>query len=208
MVTVAVPTDQRIVLHNVGWNTYESLVAANAERGTPRLTFDRGTLELMSPGRDHELANRNAAFLVRYVVAELGVRFLDVGSMTYKQPIEQRGFEADSSFYIEPVDLTRPLSDLDSHLDPPPNLVIEIDVSRSSISKLDLFAQLGVSEVWVWENDEARFFVLAGDQYVAVDRSQLIPVFTPQILTRFLTTARTTDSVDWHRAVRDWVRSL
>ena len=208
MVTVATPTDQRIVLHNVDWDTYESLVAANAERGAPRLTFDRGTVELMSPGRDHELSNRNAAFLVRYVVAELGVRFLDVGSMTYKQPIEQRGFEADSSFYIEPSDLAWPGSELDPHLEHPPNLVIEIDVSRSSIPKMDLYARLGVGEVWVWENDEARFFVLAGEHYVAVDRSQVIPVFTPQILTRFLTAARTTDSVDWYRAVKDWVRSL
>ena len=105
MVTVAIPIDQRVVLHNVSWETYESLVAANDDRSAPRLAYDRGMLEIMSrPGPPHELANRNAAFLVRYVAMELGLRFRDVGSMTYKRPREQRGFEADSSLYIEPAD--------------------------------------------------------------------------------------------------------
>jgi Uma2 family endonuclease len=128
--------------------------------------------------------------------------------MTYKRSREQQGFEADSSFYIEPSENAKAGRTIDVTSDPPPNLVVEIDASRSSIPKLDLFAQLGVFEVWVWEDNAARFFVLTNDHYVAVDRSQVVPVFTPEILTGFLVAAETDDSADWHRAVKNWVRTL
>lgn len=208
MVAVAAPATQRVVVRDVSWTLYEQLVAEIQNHSSPRLTYDQGCLEFMSPGLNHERANRTLAFLVRFVATELGVVIQDVGSTTCKYEHVRRGFEADSGFYIDPSEIAQPGHEIDLEIAPPPDLVIEIDMSRSSLPKLALYADLNVSEVWVWDNRQAQFYVLANGQYSSVDRSQLIPVFTPEIVTDFLATSLSDDSVAWYRAVKEWVDSL
>lgn len=205
---VAAPATQRVVVRDVSWNLYELLLAENQNHSAPRFTYDQGFLEITSPGLDHEQANRTLAFLVRFVAAELGVVIQDVGSMTYKRAAVDRGFEADSGFYVEPSELAAPGREIDAEVDSPPNLVIEIDMSRSSLSKLEFYAALQVSEVWRWEDHQAHFYVLDAGHCRSADRSRLLPAFTPEIVTRLLTASQTENSVDWYRAVQDWVRSL
>lgn len=204
--TAAVATDQRVVLTNISWETYECLVAELMDRPSPRLTYDQGILEIMSPGPDHEEANRTLALLVHVVSAERGIRVRDVGSTTNKNAASKRGLEPDSSFYVEPSALVDRSRDIVVGVDPPPNLAIEIDMSRSSIPKLDLYADLNVFEVWVWDNQQARFYVLRDGTYEATNRSQLIPGLTPQIVTRFVLLSRQLDSVEWYRSAQAWAR--
>jgi hypothetical protein len=40
--TTAVPVEQRLRLYNVSRKDYERLLDVFADRGTPRLTYDRG----------------------------------------------------------------------------------------------------------------------------------------------------------------------
>ena len=62
-----------MVLHNIGWNTYEHLLADNENNSAPRCAYDRGELEIMSPSPEHEKFNRRIAQLVLAVAEEIGV---------------------------------------------------------------------------------------------------------------------------------------
>src|SRR5947209_5408564 len=125
-ITRVLPAQQRVRLHNVSWETYERLTADLADQSSPRLIYDRGVLEIMSPLLEHERANRRFAHLVNVLGRELKINVLDCGSTTFKRPDLKRGFEADTCFYIQREPEIREKTKLDAEKDPPPDLVIEI----------------------------------------------------------------------------------
>lgn len=208
MVAVAAPATQRVVIRDVSWGLYELLLAGHLDKSAPRFTFDRGTLEIMSPGRRHERTNRSFARLIWTVGFELGIEIEDVGSMTYKRSSVRRGFEPDSSFYLRLPGRLDSDRDFDPEVDPPPDLVIEIDVSRSSIPKLELFAALQVPEVWLWDGEQVSFFHLRDVEYVSSHHSRLISELTSAIVTEFILSSMNLTDAAWHRSIVEWARTL
>ena len=85
MATILAPSDERMLLHETSWDTYERLLKDHADRRSPRFTYDRGTLEIMSPGKDHERDSQALKMVVWTVAIELGLNFDDVGSMTCRR---------------------------------------------------------------------------------------------------------------------------
>src|SRR5437867_152246 len=144
MVTVYRPAEQRVVLHNVTWDTYERLLAEHAGRSAPRLTYDRGELEVMSPLPEHERLNRAIQLLVPLVAAEIGVKVYSLGSTTFRREDAQRGFEPDSCFYVQNLAAARGKRALDLAVDPPPDLMVEIDITSPSLPKLPIYAAFRV----------------------------------------------------------------
>jgi Uma2 family endonuclease len=57
------------------------------------------------------------------------------------------GFEPDACFYLDHADAIAPDRPLDLAVDPPPDLVVEVDITRSSLDKFPIYAALGVPEV-------------------------------------------------------------
>ena len=146
METAKSSAEQRVVLHNVRWETHERLLAEQADSSAPRFTYHRGELEIMSPSPEHERVNRRLAQLVLALTEEMGVEAKDLGSTTFRREDLERGFEPDSCFYIENEGLIYGKDRPDLSVDPPPDLVIEIDITSPSISKLPIYAQMGVPE--------------------------------------------------------------
>jgi len=97
MATVNTLSEQRVVLHNIGWAPYERLLADNENNSTPRFAYDRGELEIASPSPEHEKFNRRIAQLVLAEAEELGLEAEDPGSTTFRREDLERGFEPDSS---------------------------------------------------------------------------------------------------------------
>ena len=62
-------------------------------------------------------------------------------------------------------------------IDPPPDLVIEVDISRSSMDKLPLFHSLGVPEVWRYAGDELHVHVRGDADYIQFEESDVLPRF-------------------------------
>ena len=151
-----VPAEQRLLLRDIEWATYERLVADQADRRVPRLTYDRGELEIVSPGTKHERDSGTLALLVELVAAATDTSVLNVGSMTYKRRTAERGFEPDASFYVASEPLVRDKEEIDPEEDPPPDLVVEVDVTNPSLDKLSVFAELGVPEVGRSADDQLR----------------------------------------------------
>ena len=206
MTTVLIPPDQNVVLHNVSWRTYVHLLEDLADSSSPRLTFDRGTLEIMSPTKEHERFNRVLAQLVEVLTKELRIDMENLGSMTFKREDLERGFEPDSCFYFEHASSVRSKKELDFSVDPPPELVIEIDITSASIQKDSLYAQLGVPEVWRYDGNELRIGRLAGDGYAASEKSHVLPLLTARALSDFLEKSRSMTRPELLDAFEAWVR--
>ena len=193
-----------VTLPRVDWATYERLLADDPDRRLPRLTYDQGVVEIVSPSTGHEEDAQTLNLLVEIVAAILDVPIRNVGSMTYRREDAQRGFEPDASFYIQREPQVRGRLPIDPAVDPPPDLVIEVEVSRSAVDKLAIFARLGVPEVWRSDRNAVAIFPLAGDTYREVGISEALPPLTGVVLTRFLAESRSLTRPAWFRAVSDW----
>lgn len=206
METVKSPAEQRVVLHNVGWETYERLLADNESSSAPRFTYDRGELEIMSPSPEHEAYNRSIALLVELLAEELNIDVYDLGSTTFRREDLERGFEPDSCFYIQNEERVRGKDRIDLTVDPPPDLVIEIDITSPSINKLQIYARLGVPEVWRYDGRELKILVLKGMEYAEVGESVALPPLTDTALTDFVEKSKSTRRTVWLKSVREWAR--
>ncbi len=167
-------SETRTVLENVRWETFVEL--AEQRRGSvPRMTFDEGVLELMTPQRQHEHIGRLMGRSVETYTEVLGIEIHSVASTTFKRKDLQKAFEADESYYIEHAEQIRPKDELDLTIDPPPDLVIEVEITSSAIRKLKLFAAMGVPEVWRHDGARLQMSVLSAGQYVSIDSSSALP---------------------------------
>lgn len=148
MSTVRAKRDgQRLVLYGQTWETYRRLLRAFADQRL-RVTYDRGTLEIMTLTHEHESDNRFVAQLVIFLTLELGLTQKQGGSKTMKRRRRQRGLEPDSCFWIANEPLVRGKKCIDWRVDPPPDLALEIDVGCSSVNRLGIYEALRVPEVW------------------------------------------------------------
>lgn len=199
--------DSRIVLHNISWGTYERLLEELADCSAPRLTYDRGELEIMSPTPELEKVNRALDTLVNIAALELEVEASDLGSTTFRLEDLERGFEPDSCFYVQNEALIRGKERPDLSIDPPPDLVIEIDITNSSINKRKIFAQFGVPEVWGYADQQVEILKLSGGAYVKAETSSVLPFFTAEVLTRFVAESRVLSRLEWMKGAREWARA-
>jgi Uma2 family endonuclease len=210
MVAVRPPTSQRVVLHGVAWDIYERLLDAHVDSSSPRFTYDRGDLEVMSPLPEHERLNRAVQLLVSLVAYETGVKVLSLGSATFRRQEIQRGFEPDSCFYVQNLRQVRGKTAIDLNVDPPPDLVVEIDMTKLSLPKVPIYAAFGVPEVWRYHAGEVQILRLPPEagQYIEEEASQALPGVTAGWLSRLLEESRRLDDTEWMDRVREAARTL
>lgn len=188
MASIAPPAavDQRVVFHDVAWETYLGLLKAHGE-GVVRLTYHRGVLEIMTLSQLHERLSR---FLNRFVVEitlELGLELASVGATTMHAEQLDCGAQADESYYIRHEEIVREREEYDPAIDPPPDLAVEVDLSSSSSRRMPVYAELGVPEVWRYDGEHLTFYALGADAaYHAVDFSLSFPVLRSADLERFV----------------------
>ncbi len=202
----AAPADQRVLLNNVSWDTYERLLADDPDRIRPLLSYYRGGLEIVSPSPEHEQDGRTLEFIFVMVTAALSIPVAWYGATTYRRPDLQLGFEGDGSFYVEHEPRMRGRRQIDLLVDPPPDLVIEVDVSRSSQGKLSMFAEMGVPEVWRSDGGRVTILARSGGGYEESETSVAVPCLTATQLTAFLTESRQRSSPEWVGRLTEWAR--
>jgi len=166
--------ETRTVLENVRWETFLEL-AEGRPGSVPRMTFDQGVLELMTPRRQHEGIGRLIGRIVETYSEVRGIEILSCASTTFKRADLNRAFEPVESYYIAHADLIGPKEEVDLLIDPPPDLVIEVEITSSAIAKLKLFAAMGVPEVWRHDGRRLAMLALAGAAYRPLDSSLGLP---------------------------------
>lgn len=171
-----------VVLHNVSWQTYQALLADMGEHRATRLAYDRGILEIKMPSKLHELINRLLERIITTLTEELGMNVLPLGSTTFNR--EPQGVEPDSCFYIQNSDRVN-LED-NEPLDLPPDLVVEVDITSSSRSRLNIYKIMGVPEIWRYNQQGFAILQLREGEYVECESSLTFPNISAQFLTALI----------------------
>ncbi|MCT7979972.1 Uma2 family endonuclease [Laspinema olomoucense] len=199
-------TPGRILLQNISWETYERLLNEMGDHRNTRLNYDRGLLEIMTPLLEHEQPNRLLARVVQAIAEQLNVEILSAGSTTLNRLDLEKGSEPDSSFYIKNERLIRGKRTIDLKTDPPPDLVIEVDVTSSSIDREGIYAAMGVPEIWRCDRGEVKFLQLRSGNYVETEHSLAFPVLPVTEVAKFLEQSQTLGETTLLKAFRAWVK--
>jgi Uma2 family endonuclease len=199
---------QSLHLNGVDWRTYSRLLRALGDRPGLRVAYDRGDLEMMSPGLELDDDARFLGDMVFVLTEELRLPLKRGGSTTLRRRLRRRGIEADECFWIANAHRLAGRRRLDLRTDPPPDLAIEVDVSQSSLDRLGIYAALQVPEVWRLEGDSLTFFVLGPNKsYAQAAESCSFSQVTPSDLMVFIQQAREAgDQNDVIREFRNWIR--
>jgi Uma2 family endonuclease len=195
-----------VVLHNISWSTYESLLRDHPDAASPRFTYDRGDLSIMVTSPEHEEINRTLNLLVEMLAEEFGIESRAFGSTTYKRKDLKRGFEPDSCFYFRNEARMRGKKRLDLSVDPPPDLVLEIDITSPSLKKLPLFAAFGIPEVWRFDGKEVEILILQSGEYCGNENSLSLPNVTAEAISHFVQDSLQTGRLEWIKKVRAWAK--
>jgi Uma2 family endonuclease len=205
MSTVPFLAEQRVILDHISWGTYLAILN-DADNCRGRMTYDRGVLEIMAPSKLHEQVKGLIGRMVEVFTEELNIDIESVGSTTFKREDLERGFEADECYYIQHAAEVRGKDEIDLLIDPPPDLLIEVDISRSSLSKFGIYGALGVPEVWRFDGERLQFYVLQAEGYVEVQDSSVLPPLSASQLLHFLRQRLEQSETALIRGFRHWVR--
>lgn len=161
-------------LRKVSWATYKALMTDVGDRRPWRFAYDSGVLELRMPLPKHEEPKRLLESFVEAIVDELEIEIRCLGALTLEREDLSRAIEPDSCFYIQNELRVRGKDDINLPSDPPPDLAIESDLTSSSLNKFNIYASLGVPELWRYRKEVLEVYVLAGGEY---QRSELSLAF-------------------------------
>ncbi|MDZ8185872.1 MAG: Uma2 family endonuclease [Nostoc sp. ChiSLP02] len=206
MVSTAKLAETRDVLQNISWQTFKAMLADMGCERNKRLAYDNGIVEIMNPLMPHENSNRLIEGFVLVLCEEFGLEVKSAGSLTMTRDDLEQAAEPDSSFYIQNEFLVRNKENIDLNIDPPPDLLLEVEYSKSKINKLILYAAMGVPEFWRYNGTVLRIYTLNNGQY---SQSETSPTFAPVLVTeipRFIQESKKIGQIAATRAFRSWVR--
>jgi Uma2 family endonuclease len=204
---VTIP-EQRTLLQNVSWEAYELRLTNHRNTSSPRFTFDRGVLEIMSPSSEHEEYKNALTLMVQMLADALGMDIRSLGSTTFKRSDLKRGFEADACFYIQSAGRVESNIHIDPAVDPAPDLVIEIEISAPVLNKLPVYADFRVPEIWRYDGKRLVILHLHGTEYTECSESRAFPKASAAELSRLVQRSILLRSREWLRELRNWAQRL
>jgi Uma2 family endonuclease len=158
--------ENRVILNPVSWDTFNQLLQELGDKRSQRLAYSQGTMEIMTPLGKHEHSNRFIERLIYVIIDELELEVKSLGSLTLKVDSLKKGVEPDSCFYIQNEFRVRNKQNIEIGVDPVPDLVLEIDVTSSSLDKLSIYGALAVPEIWRYNGYALTALVWDGDNQV------------------------------------------
>jgi Uma2 family endonuclease len=204
--TRALEGERRFLLPGIGWEGYEALLKLIGD-GRTRVTYDRGDAELMSPLYQHENFKKLFGRLIETLTEEQGIPCIGAGSTTWRKQSADRGLEPDECYYLANAGRVAGRLELDLTVDPPPDLAVEIEITRGTLDRMGVYAALGIPEVWRFDGDTLYIVLLQPDQtYRHAEVSRVLPAITADEVTHWIGLGRTMDHTVWGRQFRAWVR--
>ncbi len=196
--------NQRLILQGISWDFYEQLLDEFKSSNALHFAYDRGILEVEVPLFKHERPTEILQDLITSICLEKDINVLNAGKTTFRKRAKAKGVEADMAFYLKNEGKVRGLLDLDLSKDPPPDLVIEVDITSPSLNKMPIYAGLGVSEVWLYKGKKIEFYQLVGEKYEPINNSSALPFLSSEKATEFLQTGLTESFNKWIKDIRRW----
>lgn len=205
-------SEERVLLRNITWQTFASILTDTGEAGAPRLTYERKTLEIVMPNLLHEHWNRLIELLIFVLAEELNLEIFPLGSLTLKRQDLQIGVIPDSCYYIYSEGAKKEIPNLAANLDQQntllPNLVVEIDLDSSSLDKFPLYAALGVLELWRYDRGILHIYQLLDGEYIQCHNSPIFAQLPLIGVPKFLEESQKLGVIGVVRNFRQWVRIM
>ena len=201
------PSDQQITLRGISWETYQRLAEEIGDRPILK-AYHRGILELKSAGPLHEHYKCLLSRLVATVTEEVEIPRRSMGSTRWDRPEAERGLEPDECFYLtKPKVLAARQRSNRAEDYPAPDLAIEVDLRRSEVKRAEIYATLGVPEVWRFDGKALWIDRLRDDgTYEEVTECLFLPV-APAEVVHWVVNVKVADESVWARQLRQWVRA-
>lgn len=157
-------SDQRVVYSSLDWQQFKLIQAGFAQSPGIQLAYYNSTIEILMPGRDHEMFSRLIGFLIGLFCLENGIEFEPTGSMTQEREGEVSA-QADESYYfgVAKSGVAKPV----------PDRVIEVVFTSGGPSKLQRYQALRVPEVWFWQDSVFSLYRLRHHNYDTINRSEI-----------------------------------
>jgi Uma2 family endonuclease len=206
MVLISSIPEQRTILNNISWSTFEAILKETGDKRGYRFAYDGDVLEIMTPLYEHENPRVQLDRFIAILAEELEIEIKSAGSMTLKRSLLRKGIEPDNCYYIQSEPLVKDKQTLSLETDPPPDLAIEIDITHSSINKLELYAALGVTELWRYNGQIIKFYHLQNQDYQESELSPTFPFLSSDELTQFIEQSKTTGEITLLKTFRTWVK--
>ncbi len=199
-----VPPGQRLLLRDVTWQEFETILEELGDHRGSRLAYENGTLEIMMPLPEHEDDKEIVGDLIKALLEELDIEFRSLGSTTFKKA-QTQGLEPDQCFYIQNEAAIRGKKRINLTVDPPPDLAIEIDVT--SRTHPSIYAALKVPELWRFDQGKLQINVLQETDYREVMESPLFGgLALREVIPQYLADSKTAGRNRVIKAFRQWVR--
>lgn len=204
-VTVTVDAASRFLIRNLDWAAYRQITEALAGRHV-RLTYDRGNLELMTISSDHAYLSRLFAQIIVILTDELDRGRRSLGDMTCDREELDRGLQPHECFYVQHEPAVRGKRAIDFSVDPPPDLAIEVDLSRPLRNRREIYAALGVPELWSFDGNTLVGHRLVDGVYEPTEQSGSFPELRVADIQPFLERRYEVDERTLMRSFLEWVR--
>ncbi|MBD2500383.1 Uma2 family endonuclease [Anabaena azotica] len=200
-----VPAGHQLLMKDISWATYKSILAELGENRSYRVSYNQGVLEIMAPLPEHEVGKVIIGDLVKALLEELDIEFWSLGSTTFDKESMDAGVEPDDCFYIENEAKVRGKERINLEIDPPPDLAIEIDIT--SRTRFNNYQALKVPELWRWNGSRLEINVLVEGSYVQTNQSRNFPNFPiSQVIPEYLMLCKTDGRNATMKAFRSWIR--
>lgn len=202
----SMPAEQRLTLNNIAWDTYEKILDAFGEHRAVRLHYNEGVLEFMVPLEAHENPSDIIGAFIRRLVVDSGFDLKSMASTTLRRKELQKGAEPDKCFYIQNESKVRG-REVDLEKDPPPDLVLEVDITHTDIDKNQLYAKFGVPEFWRFDGQTLTILQLQDGEYQEVEQSLSLPWVNKSLFYEYLNNCKTLGEAQALRQLSTWIAS-
>ncbi|MBL1210656.1 Uma2 family endonuclease [Geminocystis sp. GBBB08] len=197
-----------ILLNNVSWETFNHLLEELGDQRNQLLTYYLGNLEIMSPLGEHENNNRFIDDIIRAIADELNLNLKKFGSLTLKSNQEKQAVEPDSCYYLNNEPLVRNKQHIDLSIDPPPDLVLEIDITSGSLNKLPIYATLKVPEIWRYNGQKLTVFCFNAEtnNYQQLTKSNTFPWLNLDLIPQLINQSLDLGETATLKQFRQWIK--
>jgi len=192
-------------MEDASWELYEKLLKDIGNRPI-RVTYDQGRMEIMSPLPEHDWVKTFIGSLIEFLAFELDKPILSWGSTTFRRRDKEKGLEPDECFYFRDESKMRGKKRVNLKKDPPPELVVEVEVTSRSVPREPIYAALGVPEIWRVREDKVQCLHLIGGNYQARKMSLAFPFLEPTSLNSFIRKAEEAGQTAALREFVKWIR--